>query len=259
MVKPIIKKSEDLSSDEIKELNEICRSINSYFPKDHIQVNHINKTSPIFYLFKVQEKIVAFHAFSIFKEKTPFGTKELPIIYINLSFKKPNADAHIKNYAKWSNAHFLKANIGRFWLFKKFVLIFLTNNPKVAKRSANVFHQSYPVHKTDTPQKIQDFAKQFIHKNLKLTDSNINQNLVLSKENTYKMDIDSKWENLYKSCDSEQNKFFIKNDIIHTEDNKFFLTGNLILFMGCSSFLNLIKNILHHKLKKNQSPYKTKR
>ena len=258
MVKPIIKKSTDLTSDEITELNEICHSINSCFPENHIQENHIKKTSPVFYLFKVEGKIVAFHAFSIFKEKTPFSTKELPIIYINLSFKRPNADSHIKNYAKWSNAHFLKANIGRLWILKKFVLIFLTNNPKLAKRSANIFYESYPTYKNNTPQQIQDFSKKIIHKNLKLSSSNINQNLVVYKESTYKMDINSKWENLYKSNDYEQDDFFIKNDIIQTEDNKFFLTGNLMLFMGYSSFLNLIRNVLYHKFKKNESPYKVK-
>lgn len=259
MVKPIIKESKDLTVDELRELNEICRAINSQFPENHVQENHIRKTNPIFYLFKVKGKIVAFHAFSIFKEKTPFAKKKIPIVYINLSFKKQNADSHIKNYAKWSNAHFLKNNVSRFWYFKKFILIFLTNNPKLVERSSDVFYKSYPSYTNEPPAKIQSFCSNFTLQNLKLVDSKINNNLVLKHETQYKMDISSKWDELYKSYDFEQNKFFIQEKIITSEDNKYFLTGSLMLFVGHSSFLNLIKNVLYLKWKKDKTPYKLKK
>jgi hypothetical protein len=259
MVKPIIKDSSDLSLEELNELNEICRSINSHFPEDHVQENHIKKTNPIFYLFKEEGRILAFHSFSIFKEKTPFYKKEIPVIYINLSFKKQNAAASIKNYAKWSNAHFLKENIGRFWYFKKFALIFLTNNPKLAERSSKVFYESYPSYKGDTSEDVQAFCSNFVFKNLKIVDSKINHNLVLEKRIPYKMDISSNWEKLYKASDSEQNNFFLKEEVLSSEKNKLFLTGNLMLFMGHNSFLNLIKNTFQIKSNQYKNPYKVSR
>ncbi|WMX13761.1 MULTISPECIES: hypothetical protein [unclassified Aureispira] len=259
MIYPIIKQSKDLTLDELKELNAICRAINSCFAENHVEENHIKKTNPIFYLFKVNEKIVAFHAFSVFLERTPFSKKKIPIIYINLSFKRQGFDAYIKNYAKWSNAHFLKQQIGRFWFLRKFILIFLTNNPKLAERSSEVFYQSYPSYHQETPNEILHFCSTFVTKNLKLNDTSINHNLVLKKAHPYKMDISSKWETLYKSHDTKQNEFFLQEQIINSEDTKAFLTGNLMLFLGENSCINLIKNILLLKLRKAKNPYQIKK
>ncbi len=254
MIAPIIKEGKDLTPAELKELNAICRNINSFFPENHVEVNHIEKTNPIFYLFKVEEKIVAFHVFSLFKAKTPFSSKEIPVIYINLSFKTLDADAHIKNYAKWSNNHFLKAHIGRFWYFKEFLLCFLTNNPKLAERSSTVFYQAHPLYSNQATDEISSFCSDFVANYLKV-DAKMEGGIVLKNPKPYKMDISNKWEKLYEASQKESNDFFINNGIIIKENNNYFLTGNQTLFMGYSSLSGLLKNVWK-LLKERRNPYK---
>ena len=100
MLTPIIKKSKELSLLEIKELNDICRLVNAQNPIDHIERNHIEKTNPIFYLFKIDSKIVAFQSFNLFYKKTPFSKNKIPIMFVGLSYKDPKTDSLTKNYAK---------------------------------------------------------------------------------------------------------------------------------------------------------------
>jgi len=125
MIIPIIKESKDLSEDELKELNVLSRLAHTGNPENHIQINHINKTNPVFYLYKNKEKIIAYQAFSLFKKSTPFEKKEIPIIYINASYKNPDTDKLVKNYAKKSNLHFRNQKLGFFWFLKKFLVIFI--------------------------------------------------------------------------------------------------------------------------------------
>lgn len=254
MITPIIKEGKDLTLEELKELNAICQNINSFFSENHVEANHIEKTNPVFYLFKVEEKIAAFHAFSLFNLNTPFSTKKIPVIYINLSFKALNADAHIKNYAKWSNNHFLKKHIGRFWYFKEFLLCFLTNNPKLAERSSTVFYQAHPLYSNQVTDELSAFCSDFVDNYLKV-DAKMEAGIVLKNPKPYKMDISTKWKKLYEASQEETNDFFIKNGIIIKEHSNYFLTGNQTLFIGYSSFSGMLKNVWR-LFKEQRNPYK---
>ncbi len=254
MITPIIKEGKDLTPAELKELNAICRNINSFFPENHVEVNHIEKTNPIFYLFKVKGRIMAFSAYSYFKAKTPFSDKEIPIIYGNLLFKALDADEQVKDYAKWSNNHFLKTHVGSLWYFKEFLLCFLTNNPKLAERSSTLFYQTHPLQQDNVTNEISSFCSDFVANYLKIT-SKMEGGVVLKNPKPYKMDISNKWEKLYEASQKESNDFFINNGIIIKENNNYFLTGHLTLFVGHNSLSGLLKNIWR-LFKEKKNPYK---
>jgi hypothetical protein len=242
MVRTLIKKGKDLSIEEIKELERIYCLNNPFMPEDHIKKNHIDKTNPIFYLYKIDGKIVAFQAFTLFYKKTPFTKKTIPVLYVNLGYKDEKADQHIKNFAKKSSATFLKENLGFFWFLKRFVLVFQTYNPKIVARSSRFFSVIYPNTKDESPpQNVHEFAQNFFKNELKSPNTIINKNLV--KEETYDKlsPISDSWDRLYKSPEAAMNNLFIKHDVIKEKEEAFHLTGKAFFVIGYNNILGVIK------------------
>jgi len=243
MIKPTIKESKDLSEDELIQLNAIGRLINTANPENHVQINHVNTTNPVFYLYKKKERILAFQAFSIFKKVTPFEKKEIPIIYINVSYKNPDAGKLVKDYAKKSNLHFIKQQLGSFWFLKKFLLIFITDNPKLLDRVSKKFDEHYPSYKNKTSSEVHAFCKNLITENLKIKGFTLSENLALSLPYHSESCISKHWLSMYKAADEAQNDFFYNEKIIFAHDDHIFLSGKGILFIGCYSFSNLLKSL----------------
>ena len=251
MIKPTIKESKDLSKEEITELNRLSRIVNKQNPANHIQVNHIEKTQPTFYLFKNEGTTAAFQAFAFFKKLTPFDKREIPIIYINASYKETGINPGIKNYAKHSNFHYIKSQLGKFWFLKKFLVIYLTDNPKLFDRTSKSFYQCYPSYQYPTPPDIRHFCKQFVTENLKIKEANINENLVISEPYHEPSRITQHWSHMYKADDPKQNNFIISEKIIYKKEQDYFLSGKGILFVGCYSFSNYLRGVLKFKRRKN--------
>jgi hypothetical protein len=242
------KKGCDLSEGEIKELDDIYRLNNPFMPENHIKKNHIDKTNPIFYLYKIDGKIVAFQAFTLFNKKTPFTKKRIPVLYINLGYKDENADKHVKNFAKNSSAIFLKENLGTFWFLKKFVLVFQTYNPKVVERSSRFFSIAYPNPNIETPPSdVHEFAQEFFKNELQLPNTVLNKNLV--KEETYDelSPISSSWERMYKSSKDAMNNLFIKEGIIEQKEDDFYLTGKAFFVIGYNNLFGVIAQKIRAK------------
>ena len=240
MIQPIIKKGIDLTQAEIEELDQIYLLSNPKMPKDHIKINHIEKTNPVFFLYKVEGKIAAFQAYTSFKKKTPFHKKKIPVIYLNLSYKNPEADKYIKNFAKTSNLAFIKMTFGRFWFLKKFVMVFQTYNPKLIERISAFFAKAYPNYYEQTPKEVQRFSQFFFKEELKLPDTIIDKNLVKQENYTSLSDITDKWEQMYNSQNPHRNNFFFENDIIQNKEDQFFLTGKALFFVGFFSIWPLL-------------------
>ena len=240
MVEEILKKGSNLSVDEIKALEEIFLLINPNMPENHLQINHIDKTNPVFHIFKVNDKIAAFQAYSLFKAVTPFRNKALPIIYINLSYKDPSKNAHIKNFAKRSNLSFIKRSIGSLWFLKSFLVIFETYNPKLVERISPFFSRYYPNVSNPTPKAIQQFGQDFFRDQLKVIDPKIDEDLIKQEGYFGLSDISDKWNQMYESVNLKRNQFFIEKGVIEKRDEEYFLTGKAVLFIGYYSFWSIL-------------------
>jgi len=159
MIKPIIKKGRDLTTREYKELMDLCRLAVPTASDDFLRTHHIEKTDPFFYLYKIDQKIVAFVALVMFWAETPFSKKKLPIFFVNLTLKKENVDQYIKNFSKHAVVHFGKSQIGIFWFLKKYVFIVQTFNPKLVERLSAFFPMCFPKVESQPSIEIHQFVK----------------------------------------------------------------------------------------------------
>ncbi|MEL6628122.1 MAG: hypothetical protein AAFO96_11420 [Bacteroidota bacterium] len=235
MVTPEIKRGTDLTSKELEELDVLVHYLHHQLPENHIQINHVEKTNPLFYLYKVDEKIVACQAYTLSKVVTPFASRPLPIIYINISYKYDWANAHVKNFAKQSNLSFIRENIGRFWYFKKFILAFHTVNPKLVERLSGTFETYYPHYAYEVPSEVVAFANQFCQNHLQEKGNTVSPQLVSCKEEVVNPVTEEKWKKMYQSANPKRDKFFRDLGIYKEQPHQKILTGRQIFFVGVYS------------------------
>lgn len=251
MIKPIIKKGTALSKKEIEEMYQLHFKYrldpSPEAAYHHIVERHVQAMDVTFYLYKLEGRIVAYHGMTWFERLTPFSKKPLPIFHINVSFKDPTADQHIKNYGKSSNMHLLRQHLGYFWFLKRFVMTFNTVNPKVIERLSHVLTICYPNGKRP-PAPVAAFANAHLKEDLKIDANKISPALFIKEESQPWLDISKDWETAYKSASPSLNQFFVEQGIFEEQEGKQHLkVDNFAVFIGYYNPWKLLKRgILKH-------------
>jgi hypothetical protein len=244
MVEIIVKKGTELLKEEIKEITYLAQAANPVFPDDYIVEFHIKRYNPVFYMHKIDGKIMAVQAFYNVKFQTPFHKKPLEIIFVSVVFKNDKADEHIKNFAKKGNLLFLKRKLGHFWFLNNFLFIFQTYNPKAIERISPTFYETYP--KLDKPvsKNVYDFVRYFIDNHLKSEEIELSNYLVRQNKFEIPTSITKSWRFSYASKNEERNQFFIDNEIIAKQGNDYFLEGRAVFFVGYYNFWKKLRQKL---------------
>lgn len=244
MVEIITKQGTELSKEEIQEINDLAQAANSAFPADYILDFHIKRYNPMFYMHKVDKKVMAVQAFYSVKTQTPFHKKPIETIFVSVVFKNETADKDIKNFAKKGNLLFLKRKLGNFWFLDNFLFIFQTYNPKAIERISSTFYETYP--KLDKPvsKSVYDFVRNFIDNHLKSEEIELSNYLIRENKFEIPTSITDSWESSYKSKNEKRNQFFIDNEIITKRGNDYFLEGRAVFFVGNYNFWRKLRQKL---------------
>lgn len=245
-ITPELKKSAEITQQELDQMHAIYRKIDPNMPEDHIRVNHINVTEPVFQLFKKEGEILAFQAYSVFHLKTPFARKPIPVINLNLSYKDLAAGDEVKNFAKSGNLMFIRKTLGPFWFLKRFVNVLQSYNPRLVSRISRSFPVSFPEIRSETPAEVVDFSREIFNQKLKIK-SELNQHLVKQHLYPVNSDISKKWETHYASNDDHFNHFFEREGILIKDGKRVHLTGKAVFFVGYYSFGGAIRKVLGRK------------
>lgn len=247
MVEIISKKGTELSKEEIQEINDLAQAANPVFPNDYIVEFHIKRYNPVFYMHKIEGKVMAVQAFSDVKLLTPFHKKPVEIIFVSVVFKNDKADEHIKNFAKKGNLLFLKRKLGYFWFLGKFLFIFQTYNPKAIERISPTFYETYP--KLDKPvsETIYNFVRNFIDNHLKSEEIELSNYLIRKNKFDSPTPITNSWKSSYAAKNEQRNQFFSDHEIIVKREKDYFLEGRAVFFVGYYNFWKKLKQKLLFK------------
>lgn len=236
MLSPIIKKGKELTQEEIIQVYQLHLKYQIDASPEaayhHIIERHVQAMEVTFYLYKWEGRVVAYHAITWFERSTPFAKKPLPIFHINMSFKDPTADVHVKNYGKRSNLHIVRQRLGRFWYLKSFVLTFNTVNPKAIDRLSRILIRFYP-NGNIPPVPVLEFARKHLEEDLKINPQKISDQLMIQDDTQPWLDISQDWEKLYQSASIPLNTFFKEQGIFKEDAGKYWLkTDNFAVFIG---------------------------
>jgi hypothetical protein len=244
MVEIIAKKGTELSKEEIKEITDLAQAANPIFPNDYIVQFHIERYNPVFYMHKIEGKVMAIQAFYSAELQTPFHKKPIETIFVSVVFKNDKADEYIKNFAKKGNLLFLKRKLGRFWFLDNFLFIFQTYNPKAIERISSTFYETYP--KLDKPvsKNIYDFVRDFIDNHLKSSEIELSNYLIRENKFDTPTPITDSWKTSYAAKNEKRNQFFSDHEIIVKRENDYFLEGRAVFFVGYYNFWKKLRQKL---------------
>ncbi|MEO0790522.1 MAG: hypothetical protein AAFY36_17795 [Bacteroidota bacterium] len=228
----VVRNSKEVTARELDEMHGIYRMIDPNMPDDHILINHIQTSQPVFHLFKLQGAISAFQAFTLFRVKTPFARKPLPVVYINLSYKRPEAGREVKDFARKSNLRFIKETFGSFWYTKRFVNVLQSYNPKLIQRLSDHFPLSYPSVVEPTPKEVVAFGKDLFRNKLLIDYADLDDALVKQYEYPQPSQITKRWASHYRSKDQRFNAWFQKHKIVVEAEGEVYLSGRAVFFIG---------------------------
>ncbi len=241
MVEIIAKQGTELSKEELQQITDLAQAANPVFPNDYITHFHIERYNPVFYMHKIEGRVMAVQAFSDTKLQTPFHKKPLEIIFVSVVFKYSKADDYIKNFAKAGNLLFLKRKLGYFWFLGKFLFIFQTYNPKAIERISPTFYETYPTLDKPISKEIYDFVRSFINNHLKSEEIELSNYLIRENKFDIPTPITDSWKSSYASKNEKRNQFFIDHQIIKKENNDYFLEGRAVFFVGYYDFWKKLK------------------
>ncbi len=241
-LKPVICESDALSESQLRQMHEITRLNNPLIPNDHIQRKHISKVAPTFYLYYEGQKMLAFQGMCAFRLPNPFRKGEIPVFFVAIAFRRPEAAGKVRDFARQSNIAFIRSHLGPFFFLKTWASFVHTVNPKLTHRFLKSFPISYPQPMVKAPRKIQDLTLNILHSCLGYPNAKIDPFLVrrvpeYAPEHDYYLlkepqDITARWEEDYCARDEAWNQHFIELGIVQEKPGFYGLLGPLQLMWG---------------------------
>lgn len=239
---PQIKPSAAITDSELAEMHAIYKLVDPNMPEQHILHDHIERSHPLFYLFREKGRIMAFQAFSLFIEQTPFHKRPIPVMQINLSYKHPDAPAHFRHFAKTSTFHFLARSFGPLWFLKqRFASVQRTYNPRVLNRIGKSFPVAWPRAGKSVPEPVTAFLQQFYTEKLHYAPDMIDHNLVWHNSYSSPTNITEKWDRDFRSRQEAPNHYCLEHDIVRQDQGEYYLTGKSVISVGYYSPFSRIR------------------
>ncbi len=240
----IIKETDELTKEELVDLNRLCRLAIPGLPENHLEVNHLHK-KPTFYMVYEEGRMVAMIGLLCFFRDSPFSKKKIPLIYGCTSYKSPKTSKAVKGYMSRATLDFTKRRVGTFWPFKKILYAYQTCNPRVFERSSAMLPESYPSINQPVPKAVQLFVKEFIEEEIGLTEHEVDEYLfcriMQEYDNTITIGLD--WERMFKANNEAYNRFFEEHELVVFKEGQPYFTGYSLFFLGIHSFSGMLRKL----------------
>ena len=239
-IRPTIKHGTALTAKERAQMEALIQT--DALEANYLQRHHIQKMSVWFYLYKVEDQIMAYQGVSWHQLQTPFSPRPWPVLYINIAYKHPEAPAGTKDFARRTNFHAVRQHLGPFWMFRPFLVAFTTVNPKAMERIQRIFGYYYPDGKTTPPEAIHAMATTFVQDHLKRANPPTPSLMVPLEPTESPSDFTAYWQQHYAATQAYWNDFFFKEAVFEHRAGRYFYTGQkMVLFFGVYTFWGLLR------------------
>ncbi len=225
-----LKPALDLKAHELTALYDLARRTGFPLADNYIESAHFVHNPTVVMAHKNQQ-LLGFQSYNIYQLRTPFFRGRVPFIYGGLAFQDYALAG--RGLAYRLSRYYMRQTLGRFFFLRRYAFAIRTPTPRLMQ-ILGVQHRL--VHfKNDllTPDIVQ-FALHFVRNVRHITDP-IDDRLVVQKAPT-KADITDQWERLFKASDEQFNQLAYAADLVHVEDDRYYLTGRFLLLLGHSSW-----------------------
>lgn len=227
----------------------MARIVACYFPSGFdvksMLIAHLDQESCI-HVAQQENQIIGFSVNSRSYQKTPFHNKPIPLVYQRLLYVDPAAQH--RGIGLGLQIAGLRYQLGPCWLFRRFVVICLTSNPKVL-RAIHQYNEYYPCIDDELPQRVYAFCQRlgpsmgFSRVDRRLLVYGTNETILEGEDYT------SRWN---RSLLSGYGTFdqMILDRVFATRDGKVFHTGALLLALGYARPMHFIRRFLQTRFRR---------
>ena len=166
------KHRDELTPETVAEMEALVQAIDPSLPGDHIREDHLNGDAEYYYLGYDQGKLVAMQSYKTYCLQTPFHNQPLNVFRGFLTYKLP--DHPTKSMTSRTSIMHMKKTLGRFWMFKPFMAIGYSSNPRLYVQFQRFFPEVYPSMYEPVSTALQQFMEELLGEQLgpKLVDRN---------------------------------------------------------------------------------------
>ena len=230
------------------ELVRLTRVAAHYFPEkfdvETMLLQHIGMDSCV-QVAELNDEIIGISINSCSRRKTPFYRKEIPLFYQRILYVDPGARHHAVGLRLQVAG--LDYQLGAFWMFRRFVVICLTNSPKIL-RAFSQYNEYYPRLDHPVPGNVYEFCRQ---QGSIMGFDRIDQQLLVYGTNESDLDgVDytTKWEQFLKSGHAKYDRMII-NGVFSTKKGKILHAGVLQMVVGYAGPMHFVLRFLKAKFK----------
>jgi len=241
----------EMTPNLVQEVETLVHEIDGNLPHNHVKNNHINKPNGEFYLIRIGEELVGVVSYSTTWAKELDTNKKILVSFGELSYRKSRKE--IKNIVRRISIKHLKNHLGPMWMFKTFVAVGITVNPRVFTQFNSFFPVLYPEVQAAPPSSIRSFLTELVHEHYG-TPMDICKGLASDANSIFSSatNVTENFSKFYKTKDTEITDYFFKHNIFQKDGDQVLLTNKAVVLMGYYSAAAMAKRVLGLKPKTPQ-------
>gem|GEM_PF-4483038 len=236
-MKIVYKKTPELTTQEVDDMEQLALSIDPYLPADYLRNHHLQDAQREYYLVYAGSELIGMQSYKTYQIVTPLHPKAMYVFRGYITYKKVNSG--FKNITRTTSIMHMRKYLGFWWMFKRFVALAYSPNPRVYVQFKRFFPVVWPKIDQPTPANIREFLVALLDYGSELNPFLFDQGSdVLPNE----VDISQKYPTHFRSRDPKINKFYIKHGVFVPKGEDIVLTNKSLQMVG---YYNPGKGIPH--------------
>lgn len=227
-----------IDAELLSKMELFLHEIDPSLPENHIAKNHLKTPNCEFYLVWKYEELVGLISYSS-AWVSPENSKRKILVNVGGMFYS-KSDPDLKNVVMLASRMHIRKQLGPFWMFKPFMAIGNTVNPRVYTQLNRFFPVFYPQVEARVPSSIRQSLNNFYLHFFKHPAS-ICPALSIKEDAIYapQTDISSNFRSMYSSRNKAVGDYFFTQGVFKRMEEKIFLSNKSIVVLGYYSPLAL--------------------
>ncbi|WP_460969158.1 hypothetical protein [Spirosoma migulaei] len=235
-----LKPATDLTADEIADCYALVARTGFSVEPGYLESAHLTH-NPTMVLAHQNGRLVGLQSYSLYRCKTPFRRRAMPVLYGGLAFQDTTAVG--RGIAHQLSVSYMRHAFGPFWPLRSYAFMLRTPNPKLMQ-IMGLQHKLYLPTSNELTQTLIRFAREFAQKERGIRYTIDDRLVVLTPdEERTPTEITNQWPMFYRASQESFNQLAFDLKLIVQEDGRQYLTDNYLLVLGRSSRSQLLKAV----------------
>lgn len=226
-MKIVAQEATQLNSSHFKEMDALVLGIDPSLPKGYMQQFVRNHQDATFYLIYENEALRGIQAYRGIWAETPFAKGKLLLFEGCITYKHPELKA--RGLTGRTSALYTRKRLGFFWMFRPFVAIAPSCNPRLNVQFQRFFPEMYPLPGKPLPEGLRETIRRHSLAGVKVDEFLTDQG---SPHLPPEADVTENWEKHYRTRNEKLNEWYFRMGIFRKTGDRIILTNKSVYVTG---------------------------